>query len=284
MKNLKTLNEHIFEDVKNAAFNLDKIFGDDEESIKTFQDIEDNGTVEDMIHYIEEYGDEEMLHRYGIRSSGAVKNLAKHIMKESINEMKFSEDDYAGDIWKEYQNDILALVKKINSGFFDGNTEEIITRSLARIYQQLSAPGMQKKYQKQLGESVNEAWIGPFVFNDKMSDDELKAMYDGALDGYSYHTKGMQYPKSDYKQAYQAIEKILKKRGVKVDESVNEAMAFKKAYKLTKKLNDDALLKDLLYAANKIHDKMGTSDEVNDWLTQVITYGDKHPQMWKEPK
>lgn len=64
-------------------------------------------------------------------------------------------------------------------------------------------------------ESVNEAMIGPFVFNDKMSDDELKAMYDGALDGYSYHTKGMQYPKSDYKKAYQAIEKILKKRGVK---------------------------------------------------------------------
>jgi hypothetical protein len=33
----------------------------------------------------------------------------------------------------------------------------------------------------------------------------------------------LQYPKSDYKKAYQEIEKILKKRGVKVDESaINE--------------------------------------------------------------
>ena len=74
--------EFISEDVKDAAFNLDKIFGDDQESIEKFQDIEDNGTVEDMIHYIEEWGNEEMLKRYGIRSSGAVKNLAKHIMRK----------------------------------------------------------------------------------------------------------------------------------------------------------------------------------------------------------
>ncbi len=69
-----------------------------------------------------------------------------------------------------------------------------------------------------------------------MSDDELKAMYNGALDGYSYYAKGMQYPKSDYKKAYQEIEKILKKRGVGVDESVvTEGMsksAIKKAIKV----------------------------------------------------
>ena len=73
---------------------------------------------------------------------------------------------------------------------------------------------------KAISESlVNEAFIGPFVFNDKMSDDELKAMYDGAIDGYAYYAKGMQYPKSDYKKAYQEIEKILKKRGVVVNEA-----------------------------------------------------------------
>ena len=66
---------------------------------------------------------------------------------------------------------------------------------------------------------VNEAFVGPFVFNDKMSDDELKAMYNGALDGYSYYAKGMQYLKSDYKKAYQEIEKILKKRGVNLNEA-----------------------------------------------------------------
>ena len=73
----------------------------------------------------------------------------------------------------------------------------------------------QMKYIKPL----HEAFVGPFVFNDKMSDDELKAMYSGALDGYSYYAKGMQYSKSDYKKAYQEIEKILNKRGVDVNEA-----------------------------------------------------------------
>ena len=67
-------------------------------------------------------------------------------------------------------------------------------------------------------ESVVEAYIGPFVFNDKMSDEELKDMYDAALDGYANYSRGFQHPKSKYKQAYQEIEKILKKRGVSVDE------------------------------------------------------------------
>jgi hypothetical protein len=72
-------------------------------------------------------------------------------------------------------------------------------------------------------ESVSEAFIGPYVFNDKMSDEELKAMYFSALDGYAYYQKGMHYAKSDYKKAYQEIEKILKKRGVAVDEDFAHA-------------------------------------------------------------
>ena len=66
-----------------ANFNLDKIFGDDQESIEIFQDIEDNGTVKDMIHYIDEFGDEDMLVRYGIRSTAHVKKLAQKIMNEA---------------------------------------------------------------------------------------------------------------------------------------------------------------------------------------------------------
>ena len=75
---------------------------------------------------------------------------------------------------------------------------------------------------KNYEEFVNEAWIGPFVFNEDMTDDELKAIYQGALDGFAYWQKGFEYPRADYKKAYQEIEKILKKRGVNVDESVNE--------------------------------------------------------------
>ena len=78
-------------DYDEANFNLDKIFGDDQESIETFQDIEDNGTVEDMIDYIDNWGDEEMLSQYGIRSDAHVKKLAKTIMEaknfgQTINE------------------------------------------------------------------------------------------------------------------------------------------------------------------------------------------------------
>ena len=84
-----------------------------------------------------------------------------------------------------------------------------------------------KKYastkHEDLPETVSEAFIGPYVFSDKMSDEELKAMYFSALDGYSYYQKGMHYAKSDYKKAYQEIEKILKKRGVSIDEDFAHA-------------------------------------------------------------
>ena len=79
-----------------------------------------------------------------------------------------------------------------------------------------------KNYIPKYEEFVNEDWIGPFVFNDNMKDDELKAMYQGALDGFAYWQKGFEYPKADYKKAYQEIGKLLKKRGINVDESVNE--------------------------------------------------------------
>ena len=68
---------------------------------------------------------------------------------------------------------------------------------------------------------MREAFIGPFVFGNTTKDDELKAMYDGALDGYANYKKGMVHPRSDYKRAYQAIEKLLKRRGIQV-ESFNE--------------------------------------------------------------
>jgi hypothetical protein len=84
-------------------------------------------------------------------------------------------------------------------------------------------------------EFVGEAWVGPFQFTDKMSDDELKNMYDEAVSGYANWQKGFEYPKSDYKKAYQEIEKILKKRGVVVEsaeiEEIDEARSINKIQK-----------------------------------------------------
>jgi hypothetical protein len=74
-------------------------------------------------------------------------------------------------------------------------------------------------------EIIDEVFIGPFVFNDTMSDEELKAMYDGALDGYANWQKGFQHPKSDYKKAYQEIEKLLKKRGVEESTVTESALS-----------------------------------------------------------
>ena len=71
---------------------------------------------------------------------------------------------------------------------------------------------------------INEmsGFIGPFHISDKKSDDELKDLYDKALDGYANHAKGMEYPKWVYKAAYTEAEKILKKRGITVDENAKE--------------------------------------------------------------
>jgi len=82
-------------DYDEANFNLDKIFGDDQESIETFQDIEDNGDVEDMIDFINNWGDEEELGRYGITTSAHIKKFAKSIL-ESVNEGRY-QDAYG---WK----------------------------------------------------------------------------------------------------------------------------------------------------------------------------------------
>ena len=73
------------ESVNDASNNLEKIFGTDQETMDMFQRIEDEGTVKDMIEFIDEFGNEEMLSRYGIRSTAQVKKLAKTIMNEATD-------------------------------------------------------------------------------------------------------------------------------------------------------------------------------------------------------
>ena len=71
------------ESVNDASNNLEKIFGTDQETMDIFQGIEDKGTVKDMAEFIDEFGNEEKLSRYGIKSTAQVKKLAKTIMNES---------------------------------------------------------------------------------------------------------------------------------------------------------------------------------------------------------
>jgi hypothetical protein len=69
-------------DYDGAKYDFDRIFPEDEESVKAFQDIEDKGTVEDMEDYISSYADEELLQRYGIRKPEQIKKLAQQVMGE----------------------------------------------------------------------------------------------------------------------------------------------------------------------------------------------------------
>jgi len=75
--------DSIKESVTDASNNLEKIFGTDQETMDIFQGIEDKGTVKDMAEFIDEFGNEEELSRYGIKSTAQVKKLAKTIMNES---------------------------------------------------------------------------------------------------------------------------------------------------------------------------------------------------------
>lgn len=67
-------------DIVDAVYGMDKWLPDDDDSIREFQDIEDNGTVEDMIEYLNGWGDEDRLYeRYGLTSDNYTA-IAKKIM------------------------------------------------------------------------------------------------------------------------------------------------------------------------------------------------------------
>jgi uncharacterized protein YkvS len=125
----------------------------------------------------------------------------------------------------EFQNRILNQIKR---AIVDGEPlfklpfkTQADYRRLMKMYK---IPFSSKKAEKGnlRAESVNEAWIGPFVFGNTTKDDELKAMYDGALDGYANWKSGMVHPRADYKKAYQAIEKLLKRRGIQTESTIKK--------------------------------------------------------------
>ena len=165
----------------------------------------------------------------------------KDILDESINEGRVAADRLLKDVVKGNTSEVegIKLSKEMANAFLDWLKMSTYGKKFGKLpFDKLFTASFNwgldryikgynvkdefkelKAKAKEMSKAVNEAFIGPFVFNDKMSDDELKAMYDGALDGYAYYAKGMQYSKSDYKKAYQEIEKILKKRGVSVNEA-----------------------------------------------------------------
>jgi hypothetical protein len=159
-----------------------------------------------------------------------------------------------------------------SAAFVWGLDRYVKGKDLKDEYKELKAKAKEMK--------MNEAFIGPYVFNDKMSDEELKAMYFSALDGYSYYQRGMHYAKSDYKKAYQEIEKILKKRGVSVDEGiVNEIRAKKVTKQMWKKFSDDKRFDALLSVIKDPDDAEEYAfmrwEELPGWMQRDMTLFEK---------
>jgi hypothetical protein len=138
---------------------------------------------------------------------------------DAFNESVVNEAEV--DLWTSIETDFTQLYSKLND-LAEETTDSKWRKAIQGIISGLD--GVESKISQasnRLGViPVYEAWIGPFQFNDKMSDEELKKMYDDAVSGYANWQKGLQHPKSDYKKAYQEIAKILKGRGVKIDESI----------------------------------------------------------------
>ena len=129
-------------DYDGAKYDFDRIFPDDEESVKAFQDIEDNGTVEDMEDYISGYADEELLQRYGIRKPEQIKQLAQQVMGKSTPSKGATIDDY----------------EKIKFKDKDGKTKEM--SAWVAMKQKDGSPAKlayQKELEKRGGGSANES-------------------------------------------------------------------------------------------------------------------------------
>lgn len=158
-------------------------------------------------------------------SKGDAKLAAKKINESEVNEAR-SINKIQKD-WSKVTSDMKETVDKWKAAE-EGELKTSLLAKLKSLTAQKHELEAELNAAVQLkdvdAELVGEAWVGPFQFTDKMSDDELKKMYDEAVSGYANWQKGFEHPKSDYKKAYQEIAKILKKRGVVVESvEVNEA-------------------------------------------------------------
>jgi uncharacterized protein (DUF302 family) len=154
-----------------------------------------------------------------------------HFQTESLQEGTYNNDReiaiYDGE-------DGLTYIEKRGKGYYGHNDEfDFEAENKAELEKKLKS----WKY-KLISGSIDEAFVGPFLFSNSTSDEDLKKMYDDALSGYANWLKGFEYPKADYKKAYQEIEKLLKKRGIKVDESIVNEHASQES----KQLNEAKIL------------------------------------------
>ena len=188
--------------------------------------------------------------------------------------------DFYWDDWAEYETD--------RDGLIDN-----AVRSYLRSYFRKDWDLMVRMFEpvdeiESSRVKLDEAFIGPFVFNDNTSDEELLGMYNGALDGYANYSKGMYHSKSDYKKAYQEIEKMLKKRGISTDESVVTEAKYdkKKLLKLIKNQDDAEILVNgkwyIIYNPDNGNDENTEMWAADDYIYALDPDGEEYQIKYKD--
>ena len=184
------------------------------------------------------------------------------IAKKDIVRVKILEGTYNNDreIAIYDGEDGLTYIEKRGKGYYGYNDEfDFEAENKAELEKKLKS----WKY-KLISGSIDEAFVGPFLFSNSTSDEDLKKMYDDALSGYANWLKGFEYPKADYKKAYQEIEKLLKKRGIKVDESIVNEHSLQESKQLNEGLSKSEInqIEDYL---DKYVDEDALFDMCNDF-------------------
>ena len=203
-------------DYDEAMFNLDKIFGDDQESIETFQDIEDNGDWKDMVDYINNWGDESRLSDYGFRNNKHVEKFAKMIMNEKLNEKSRKWGDIAQLITKAWEES-----KNIPTTYAKDYAESLerMAKKNAKVFFKMYGDFTQEDFEEDMrynlaNESVTEARYKPVRNSDDIFfiwDDTVDNGREGISHGIESYPGGDDYSSFQFDSNVKGYDKFEKK-------------------------------------------------------------------------
>ena len=222
------------------------------------------------------------------------KSELRELIREQVRNL-VSEAYLAPEVWsihtitqagtvpvQSFIDDNKLDAKKLLAFLVQNKDEKYNVRDLIANTGKGAVKGYRERFIKQFQESViKETLIGPFAFTASTPNDELLAMYHGALDGFSNYKPGMRFKKAEYKLAYQTIEKILQKKGVAITEAddpeAGEAAPYGSGYaKVNEAIdihNDESAMKALEdIAVNMTKWKGSEGAHYTDLLEKVIDF------------
>jgi len=162
--------------IDDAMFGRDKWLPEDDDSIREYQEIEDDGDVKDMIEYLNSYSDEEVLsERYGVTSSD-FPAIAKKIMKKSFakggvpKNAKWeypiyfdSEDKEFVAIYYSNEEDVNEADEDFDNRTYNDITPDVIKEYVDDKYEEVDVYELSKndKFMDELGYALETSSISP---------------------------------------------------------------------------------------------------------------------------